>query len=326
MVVVETPESLKICADATDAGLRLDSFLAKKMPDYSRAWLTKLIKTGHVTSQASAAVKPAQTIVGNEIFLISLPEKAAGTMEPQPIALEILFSDEHLAIINKPAGLVVHPGAGVKDGTLCNALLYHFPDMTIGNAERPGIVHRLDKETSGIMVVAKTQAAHQILSADFKERRIKKIYRAFCWGELAEDRLELKTGHVRHPYNRLKFFTKVSVPKMPSANVRLAHTDIAVVNRRFGITEVRATLHTGRTHQIRAHLADIDHPLLGDELYGGKRSLLKSAPDDLRDAVEKLAGQALHAESLEFAHPIKKTKLRFEAKLSERLSTLSRFF
>lgn len=325
MSIKTAQEINEIAADGASVGLRLDVFLSKSLQQISRAQLTKLIKSGQVTLNGRT-VKPSYAIMGHENFAICWPRPAASHMAAEALPLDILYSDEHIAIINKPAGLAVHPGAGVAVGTLCNALLFHFPNMEVGSTERPGIVHRLDKNTSGIMIVAKTTEAHRILSDDFKHRRIKKIYRAYCCGEIDQTQFELKTGHARHPYNRLKFLTKIPAPKMPSTNIRVAHTSFSIRHRRFGISEVIATLHTGRTHQIRAHLADIDHPLVGDELYGGKRALSKTMPDTLKTAILSLPGQALHAESLEFSHPITNLQLSFRAALPEQLQIIADFF
>jgi 23S rRNA pseudouridine1911/1915/1917 synthase len=316
---------IRICAETTDAGSRLDLFLTKKLPPFSRAQIAKLIKGGHVTAK-EAPIKAAQLILGHENFWISLPKKELGGIIPKLLPLEIVFSDEHIAVINKPSGLAVHPGAGIQTDTLCNALLYHFPDIHIGHTLRPGIVHRLDKDTSGLMVVAKNDVAHRILSDDFKHHRIKKRYRAFCFGEIDLDRFSLITGHVRHPYNRLRFFTGIPVPKKPTKNLRLAHTDIEVLRRRFGMSEVCAYLHTGRTHQIRAHLADRGYPLLGDKLYGGRRSLSPTIPQELHLAIASLKGQALHAEGLEFKHPLTKSSLDFNVPLPKDLALLSHIF
>ncbi|HXW52587.1 MAG TPA: RluA family pseudouridine synthase, partial [Myxococcota bacterium] len=269
----------RIAAQKADTGMRLDAFLAKRL-NQSRAYVKKVIDEGRVNKGGSLC-KPAQLVGGDDIFMVTEPSKSASCMAAEPIALDIIFADEHIAVINKPAGMVVHPGAGIKNGTLCNALLHHFPDMCINNVERPGIIHRLDKNTSGVMVVAKTNEAHQALSDAFKNRRVQKIYRCFCVGELDESRFELKTGHMRHPQNRLRFFTGLSAPKMPSSHVRLAHTSFEVLSRGFGVTELRATLHTGRTHQIRAHLADINHPLVKDDLYGAKKVWPKSHPQEV---------------------------------------------
>lgn len=319
-----TEQDLTIIARAEDAGLRLDVFISEQCK-LSRAHVAKLIKGGFVTTFGERK-KPSHVIVGNEIVVVAMPEPSFVGMEPEDIPLEIIFSDEHIAVINKPTGIVVHPGAGVKDQTLCNALLHHFPDMNVGNAHRPGIVHRLDKETSGIMVIAKTQEAHQKLSEDFKYRRVEKTYRVFCCGTIAETEFELKTGHMRHPRHRLKFYTKIHAPLLPNSSIRLAHTSFRVLGHYEGMTALKATLHTGRTHQIRAHLADIGHPLIGDFLYGGQKLMKRGVDEKFNNAVEQLRGQALHAEGLAFCHPITSKPLQFIAPLPEPLATMMKAF
>jgi 23S rRNA pseudouridine1911/1915/1917 synthase len=313
---------LTVVVEPGDEGMRLDAFLAKRLEEHSRAQVSKLIKAGHVTNRG-ILVKSSQSVLAGDIYSITLPTVKSSSLIPQNITLNIIYSDEHIAIINKPKGMVVHPGAGVSDGTLCNALLYYFPDMIVGNAERPGIVHRLDKDTSGVMVVAKNHISHQRLSEDFKNRRVKKIYRALCFGDITKSAFSLITGHARHPHNRLKFSTKMSAPTEPSNNIRVAHTDFIVLNRKFNITELSANLQTGRTHQIRAHCADIGYPILGDEIYGGKKVLASSVPISLREAVKNLPGQALHAETIEFAHPITKAMVSFSAPLPDEMGAIS---
>lgn len=322
---MSTDNQVEIVVSSADACVRLDLFLSKAMPSYTRGRITKLIKSGHIKRATGATLKASHIVRENETFIFEHPEIKASTILPEDIPLEFIFSDEHIAVINKPAGMVVHTGAGVKEGTLCNALLHHFPDMVIGDQERPGIVHRLDKETSGVIIIAKTHDAHRILSDDFKYRRVKKIYRAFCWGTLRDQQFELKTGHVRHPNNRLKFTTRISVPNHSSSRVRLAHTGFSVVRQNFGIAEVQAFLYTGRTHQIRAHLSDINHPLLGDDLYGGKRAVPKSVPEGLKNAILDLSGQALFAETLELYHPITKNLHTFSAPLPKKIMAISEY-
>lgn len=319
-----TKETMTVQVTPSDVTLRLDLFLSKSLPNLTRARISKLIKSGLVKKNGSG-VKPSYQVALNDCFEIVEPEVKKATIAPQNIPLDILFSDDHIAVINKPCGMTVHSGAGVTDGTLCNALLYHFPTMVVGDQERPGIVHRLDKETAGVMVIAKTHEAHQRLSDDFKHRRVTKIYRAFCWGELPKRQFELKTGHARHPHNRLKYFTRLEAPKVPTSNVRIAHTGFVVTASGFGISEVQAFLYTGRTHQIRAHLSDSNHPLLGDEVYGGKRPLPKSMPKALQAAINALTGQALFAETLAFNHPITKELLRFTAPLPQKLAVIREY-
>lgn len=320
MEPLEIINSIEIIARAQDKSERVDQFLTKMLPDHSRSSIAKLIKAGAVTRNG-VSIRPSQLVTGNEIFTVAVPKKPSCYMEAQDLPLDILYSDEHCAVVNKPAGMVAHPGAGVKDGTLCNALLFHFPELNLGNMERPGIVHRLDKETSGLLVIAKTESALRKLSEAFKERRVSKTYLAFAFGEFSESSFELKTGHIRHPHNRLKFFTKV----LASPTVRFAHTSFTVLQSRFGMALLNANLHTGRTHQIRAHLADIDHPLLGDALYGGARSMNK-APEELKMAIAALNGQALHAESLAFPHPASGEVLYFTAPLPPHLERIAHFF
>jgi 23S rRNA pseudouridine1911/1915/1917 synthase len=317
---------LVIAASPSDARVRVDQFLVAKMPQYSRSLITKFIRQGAITTGDGMLVKPAHVVMGGELFHFILPAKTAATMQAEEIPLAIVYSDDHIAVINKPSGLVVHPGAGVQSHTLCNALLHHFPGMSIGNVERPGIVHRLDKDTSGIMVIAKTEQAHRHLSAQFKDRRVEKSYRALCFGEFAATSFDLKTGHARHHHNRLRFSTKLSLEKLNGMNVRLAHTSFRVEKCRFGMSLLTATLHTGRTHQIRAHLADIDHPLLGDDLYGGKRIISERVPEDLRNAIDALQGQALHAETLIFCHPKTLEQLSFTAELPAAFARITEFF
>lgn len=300
-------------AKTMDLGKRFDIFLKDKLDGYSRSLINKLIKEEAITYLDNMPIKPSSLIKGQEVFKIFLPKKESTKIVSVDLPLEILYSDEHIAVINKPKGLTVHPGAKKNEITLCHGLLFHFPNMEIGLKERPGIVHRLDKNTSGLMIIAKTQKAHNKISEDFKNRKIKKTYTALAWGNIEKDNFELKTGHVRHPYNRLKFFTRLSPPNFsPNSHNRLAHTSFSIKKRKFGLTEITATLHTGRTHQIRAHLADIGHPLVGDILYGANKDLPKEIPCALKQYLDKYAGQALHASNLEFFHPIADQKLVFD--------------
>lgn len=311
-------------AHQTDAGQRIDAYLASKLDGFSRAQIGYLIKDALITI-GEKPVKASYKIIGAERIVIQLPDPQPSHIEAEAIPLDILYSDDEIAVINKPVGLVVHPGAGVKTGTLCHALLYHFPTMIIGNQERPGIVHRLDKDTSGVMVVAKTHHAMQTLSQDFKDRHVTKTYRAFAFGEMKTHSFELKTGHARHPHNRLKFFTGLPVPEISSTHVRMAHSSFRVERQAYGICSLNVILHTGRTHQIRAHLADIKHPLLGDHLYGGTRTLNKAIPSGLFQAITLLQGQALHAETIEFPHPKTRELLRFSAPLPKELLNIENY-
>ena len=313
-------QEILIQVDLADAGLRLDYFLAQRLPDYTRAQLCKYIKESRVLVNGHGA-KPSYKLGGLEKVQLKILERKATGLKAQDLPLDIIFSDEHIAVINKAPGMVVHPGAGIQENTLVNALLYAFPHMSVGGQERPGIVHRLDKNTSGVMVVALTHAAHVALTDAFKNREVEKIYRVFSYGHIEPKAFELKTGHVRHPVHRLRFFTGIPAPLGPS-KVRMAHTSFKVNFCNFGVCDISARLHTGRTHQIRAHLADINHPLVGDLIYAGVRELPREAPEILRHVIKGLLGQALHAETLSFAHPITQEKLSFSAPLPAHIISL----
>lgn len=309
-----------IAATIEDKGQRFDQFLTKQLA-IPRAQVGKLIKSCAILCDEKP-IKASQLILGHEIFAVTPPETVQ-LLVPENIALDILYSDDDIAVINKPVGLVVHPGAGIKTGTLCHALLYHFPKLLEAGGDRPGIVHRLDKDTSGVMVVAKNAQALAKLSEDFKERRVKKTYRTLAWGEIKEFCFELKTGHARHATNRLRFTTKLSVPEVPTPHVRMAHTSFKVLKRGFGLTELSAIIHTGRTHQIRAHLSDIDHPLVGDALYNGKREISGKVSPKLKEALLSFKAQALHSERLEFNHPKTNEPMSFSAPIPDILARAS---
>ena len=266
-----------------DVGLRLDVFLSQQLPDISRARIQAWAKL--------QGDKPSRGVKSGEQIILKIPEIKPSLLTAQDLPLEILYQDEDLLVINKPAGLVVHPGAGNPDNTLVNALLYHFPDLAIGDSNRPGIVHRLDKDTSGIMLIARHDKSHQVLSLAFKNREIRKIYRALCVGTFNQNKFILKTGHKRHPGNRKRYTTKHD-------SERVAISQFEVLSTRDKITELRIEILTGRTHQIRAQLADIGHPILGDILYGGPK-----IPDFNR--------HALHAEEIFFTHPISGQPMHF---------------
>jgi 23S rRNA pseudouridine1911/1915/1917 synthase len=236
----------------------------------------------------------------------------------------MLFEDDDLVVIDKAAGMAVHPGAGIASGTIANAVLFRARGaLSISGDVRPGIVHRLDKDTSGCLVVAKNDATHQALSRAFAERRVEKRYTAFCLGKPA-DPLELVTGHRRADGDRRRFTTKVPPPdaRDRAGSVRVAHTRARVLVTRDGASELDVELLTGRTHQIRAHLADIGHPLLQDELYGGAHAEKRLRAGPVRDAVTQLARQALHARTLSFTHPRTNTTLAFTAPLPVELARI----
>ena len=265
------------------ARLRLDRFLASQLSGYSRARLQRLIRTRFVKLNGQAARARDLVRAGDEIELTEPPLEKIDN-QPEHIPLEILFEDNDLIVINKPAGLVVHPGAGHREHTLVNALLHHCPNLSgIGGKERPGIVHRLDKETSGCLVIAKNDQAHQGLAIQFAARSVEKIYLAIVAGKLRKTAgvIEEKIG--RHPVDRQRM-------SVTSSSGRAAKTEYRVVRSSDKMSLVECQLHTGRTHQIRVHLHHLGHPVLGDKVYAPK--LAKEYPR-----------QMLHAWKLGFQHP-----------------------
>ncbi|MDB6173261.1 MAG: Pseudouridine synthase [Chthoniobacteraceae bacterium] len=288
-------QSVEFIVPPESLGTRLDQYLVAQLAAsvVSRARIQDLIKSGHVTLNAAVTKPNARLKAGDQIFF-SEPAPAAVDTLPQEIALDVLFEDDDLIVLNKPAGMVVHPAAGNWDGTLVNALLHHCTSLSgIGGEQRPGIVHRLDKETSGCIVAAKNDLAHQGLSGQFARREVTKIYLALAAGHFPQPRGIINEPIHRHPVDRKKM--TVVAKGMPG---RLARTDWRVICEIGKASLVECTLHTGRTHQIRVHLKHLNHPLLGDELYG------KRAGYDR---------QMLHAWRLGFTHPRTRERLSFES-------------
>ncbi|MEO8127386.1 MAG: RluA family pseudouridine synthase [Bryobacteraceae bacterium] len=293
--------SLQFNVSQDDAGKRLDHFLQEKLPQYSRSRLQDWIKSGNVTVDGGNATKPSVTLRGAESIAVS----PAG-LEPlkafaENIPLEILYADEDLIAVNKPAGLVVHAGAGNHSGTLVNALLHHFQSLSsVGGDERPGIVHRLDRDTSGILLVARTDAAHRNLAQQFAARTVEKIYIALVQGAVAKDSGTIDTRITRDPVRRTRMTARLD-------EGRTAHTEYRVVRRLAKFTLLEVRIGTGRTHQIRVHLASIGHAVAGDRLYG---------------AAEAGMGRFfLHAHRIRFHSPSTGVLLTVEAPLAPELST-----
>lgn len=274
-----------------EAGLRLDQFLAAKSIELSRSRIQSLIKSGHVLVNA-ANTKPGEKLRANDTVFLHEPAATPTSVEPEDIALDVLFEDDDLLVINKPAGMVVHPAAGNPAHTMVNALLKHCKNLSgIGGERRPGIVHRLDKETSGCIVVAKNDFAHGRLARQFAEREVTKIYLALADGFFKAKRGTIETLIGRHPVHR----KKMSVVERAG---RLAKTDWRVLAELARGSLVECTLHTGRTHQIRVHLKHLGHPVLGDKLYAPKFAA-------------GFPRQMLHAWQLGFAHPRSERPMRF---------------
>lgn len=293
-----------------DAGQRLDQFVHAQLPQFSRTRIQKLIASGDITLNDSPAAASHAVQTGDRIFAQE-PEPVSAEPQAQDIPLDVVFEDEHLMVINKAAGMVVHPGRGVVDGTLVNALLARpHAVSSIGGVMRPGIVHRLDKDTTGLMIVAKTDAAHTKLSEDLAARKITRLYVALALRKFETDRGTIETQIARNPGNRLKMMVR------GGADARDARTHWRVLERLGGVTQIECKLDTGRTHQIRVHMAHINHPIMGDEVYGGTAALAAQliSPYDtqLRAIIKNLGRQMLHAHEIKFMHPITGEVLHFK--------------
>ena len=296
-----------VSVDAADAGSRLDAALARAVPVFSRNRIKDLILTGAVTINGSAATEPKYKLKQGEEILLVAPEPIEAEPEPENIPLDILYEDDELIVVNKPVGMVVHPAPGSLRGTLVNALLYHCGASLkgIGGVKRPGIVHRLDKDTSGVMVAAKTERAHNHLAAQFADHGrtgpLHRAYLAWAWGRTQQARGTVDAPLGRDQNNRLKQAVR------KDGREAITHY---MVEARFGdegwdITRIKCELETGRTHQIRVHMAHIGHPLVADQLYAsGFATKVNRLPEAPKAAVEALGRQALHAAELGFEHPV----------------------
>lgn len=311
---------------------RLDKILAEALPDYSRARLQALIVKGHVTLNGRIITTPSCRLKGGEALGVDLPEAEAATPQAENIPLSILYEDKHLLVINKPAGMVVHPAAGHGKGTLVNALLAHCGDSLsgIGGVKRPGIVHRLDKDTSGLMVVAKTDAAHQGLSAQFAGHRLARVYVALAWG-LPKN----SSGIIEGAIGRSASTSRQARKKMAVRAGGKHATTHYKVEEHYGLlaSRIACTLETGRTHQIRVHLAHMGCSVVGDPVYGrakGSKSALvrggTKSKEEARAFIENFPRQALHAAALSFTHPKTGKTLRFEAPLPADMLALIKAF
>ena len=290
-----------------DSGKRLDVFLSQKDKVLSRSQVKRLIEKGNVRVGGRKA-KAGMRLKENDVVTLTLPEPQRLVAQAEPIPLTILFEDPHLIVVDKPAGMVVHPAAGNFSGTLVNALLHHCSDLSgIGGVLRPGIVHRLDKGTSGILVVAKDDLTHRGLSEQFKKHTPTRKYIGIVFGQMADEgQIDARIG--RHPAHRKKMSARPRIG-------REARTHWKVLKRFIHFSLAEFYLETGRTHQIRVHLSSIGHPILADLLYGGRRNLTSIEPLLLRQGLQKLRRQALHAASLGFVHPATGENLEFSSPL-----------
>jgi len=286
---------IEFVVSPNDARLRLDQFLAKELPEYSRSRLQQLIRSGFVRLNKQTT-RPRQIVRGGDKIHLIEPPLEKIEMRPEPIPLDVLFEDDDLIIINKPADLTVHPGAGQREHTLVNALLSHCTTLSgIGGKERPGIVHRLDKETSGCLVVAKNDIAHRELSKQFAARTVEKIYLALVAGKLRKPTGVIEENIGRHPVQRKRM-------SVSSKRGRAAKTEYRVIRSSDQASLVECRLHSGRTHQIRVHLHHLGHPVLGDKIYAPRFA-------------KNFHRQMLHAWKLGFRHPCTGEWRSFEASL-----------
>jgi 23S rRNA pseudouridine1911/1915/1917 synthase len=305
-----------ILVNASDAGKRLDVFLSSRRSGCSRSHIANLvldkkIRVNETIKKPGYRLKKGDKISG----IVAAPENISFT--PEPIGLDFLYEDRDLIVINKPPGLVVHPAAGHYSGTLVNALLYHRPEIGhVGEESRPGIVHRLDKDTSGALVVAKNNAAHAHLAAQFKARKVQKTYLALVYGEMHNDTGIISAPIGRHPVHRKQMSTR-------SRKGRPAETHWKVNDRFAGLTLLELSLKTGRTHQIRVHCATINHPIVGDPVYSGRKAK-SSLAKPVAAMVKTTSRQMLHAWRLGLSHPTSNNRVTFEAPLPKDFTELTK--
>jgi 23S rRNA pseudouridine1911/1915/1917 synthase len=302
----------RLVVDDEAVGQRLDAWLARRLPSLSRSRLHALIDEGHVQLDGAKA-RPSARLRAGHVAVVHLPAPTPAEPQPEDIPIATVHDDPWLLVVNKPAGLVVHPGAGTSRGTLVNALLRHVRDLSgVGGVLRPGIVHRLDRGTSGLLVVAKDDETHRSLVRQFAGRTVEKEYVALVLGVPAGAAGEVDTPIGRDPVHRHKMSTRAS-------RSRDARTSWRVAERFDGAALLRVQIHTGRTHQIRVHLASIGHPVAGDAVYGGTRA---PSPRRTCEALLSLERPALHAARLAFTHPASGERLAFEAPLPPDLTAI----
>jgi 23S rRNA pseudouridine1911/1915/1917 synthase len=308
--------AIRLTLDSIPPGAeeRLDRALAGSLPEHSRSMLARLIEQGAVRVNGDLVVRPSAKVRSGAAVEIELPEPAPSGAEPQEIPLELLYQDEAIAVIDKPPGLIVHPAAGHRDETLVNALLFHVSDLSgIGGELRPGIVHRLDRETSGVMVIAKNDAAHRRLAEAWGTPAVRKEYLALVYGTPKQTAGTIDKPIGRHPVDRKRMAIV--------AGGRRAVTLWEVAEHLRHLSLLRCRLQTGRTHQIRVHLKAIGHPIVGDPLYSGPQ--WRGIPDrKIQKLLSSFTRQALHAARLSFPHPLSGEQVTFEAPLPPDLATL----
>jgi len=313
----DLPDDLEITVPTALAGKRVDQVVAACMPDYSRSRLQQWLKSGFIQIDARTP-KLKEKMYGGELIVVklqaALADQVQESWEAQPIALDVVYEDDSLIIINKPAGLVVHPGAGNKDGTLVNALLHHAPELS--KLPRAGIIHRIDKETTGLLVIARNLTAHHNLSAQLQAREFHREYQAIVGGVMTGGRtIDEPIG--RHPTQRIKMAV---LPDSDSAKEAITHYRVEKKFRAHTLINVK--LETGRTHQIRVHMAYIKHPILGDQVYAGRLRIPPKASETFLAGIRAFKRQALHAKTLGFLHPETDEYIEWSADLPEDMSNI----
>ena len=303
-------EFIKVILPERFGGKRIDSALAEMMPNFSRSKITSTIKAGDALLNGYT-FKPKDKVSGEEIVYFNLKQKQNNQWVAENIPLDIVYEDEDILIINKPFGLITHPGAGNWEGTLANALLHYNADLS--RLDRAGIVHRLDKNTSGLMVVAKNPKSQKYLVEQFQTHSVEREYSAIVYGNM------ISGGTVDDPIGR---DSKDRIKQAVRANGKDAVTHYRVINRYANHTHVKASLETGRTHQIRVHLSFIGHPLVGDPLYGGRLRFPKKAGEEIKEALKAFQRQALHSKKLTLKHPITGNEMSWEIELAEDMTML----
>ena len=307
-----TIRRLSFSVPGTDKGTRIDKWLAMVTGEITRSRLRSLLESGEVSVDNNTVCDPAYRVKSGQVVKLCIPEASPASPIPQKIPLNIIFEDADIIVIDKPPGMVVHPAPGNRDNTLVNALLSHCGNSLagIGGVRRPGIVHRLDKDTSGLLVAAKTEVAHLELSKQFAARKVRRTYRALIWGIPLQSNGEIRGNIGRSPNNRKKMTVLKSGGKTAITKYRVQESYDT------SCSLVQCQLKTGRTHQIRVHLAYIGHPVIGDPLYKGRQRALKNQlPDLAREFLTAFTRQALHAESLGFSHPITGQLLNYRCPL-----------
>lgn len=303
--------------EESKTGIRIDKFIAEQFADFSRSQIQKLIEDGYVFADEEIITNKNFKTRNGDVYQIILPEPSAATPVPENISLDILYEDADLIVINKPAGMTVHPAAGVHNGTLVNAILYHCKGSLsgIGGVARPGIVHRIDRNTSGILVVAKNDLAHRRLADQFFEHSIERTYYAFVYNTPSPLKGTIEGNIARSSYDR----KKMAIVQHGGKHAITHYETINIYNN--AVSLIKCNLETGRTHQIRVHLSSIGCHLVGDDVYKGKKSIVK-LPEPLKNYVNSFPRQALHAASLGFIHPKTNEFLKFQAPFPEDMQDL----